>query len=133
MLRKFISLVLISVLATLFSIPAQAQEPPPVQTINEMKQVVQKALNKDNPVKVKLKEKLSGNTKLTGRVSEVSDAGFVLTDEKTKATIKLTYDGLKEVKQVKPKGLSTGVKIAIGVAILTAIVLGVLYAIASSD
>ena len=130
MLHRFISLVLISVLATLFCIPTQAQESPPAQTINEMKHVVQKALDKDKPVKVKLKEKLSGKTKLTGRVSEVSDAGFVLTDEKTKATTKLTYDGLKEVK---PKGLSTGAKIALGVGIPAAIVLVVLYAIASRD
>lgn len=130
MLLKFISLVLISVLATSFSIPAQAQEQPPAQTINEMKQVVQKALDKDKSVKVKLKERLSGKTKLTGRISEVSDAGFVLTDEKTKATTKLTYDGLKEIKL---KGLSTGVKIALGVGVPAAIVLGVLYAIASRD
>jgi len=130
MLRKSISLVLISILATLFSVPAQAQEQPLAQTINEMKQVVQKALDKDKPVKVKLKEKLSGKTKLTGRVSEVSDAGFVLIDEKTRATTKLTYDGLKEVR---PKGLSTGVKIALGVGVPAAIMLGVLYAIASRD
>jgi hypothetical protein len=130
MLPKFISLVLISVLATSFSIPAQAQEQPPAQTINEMKQVVQRALDKDKSVKVKLKERLSVKTKLTGRISEVSDAGFVLTDEKTKATTKLTYDGLKEIK---PKGLSTGVKIALGVGVPAAIVLGVLYAIASRD
>jgi hypothetical protein len=130
MFRKFISLVLIGILASLFSIPAQGQEQPPAQTIKEMKQVVQKALNKDKPVRVKLKERLSGKTKLTGRVSEVSDTGFVLTDEKTNTTTKLTYDGLKEVK---PKGLSTGAKIALGVGVPAAIILGVIYAIASSD
>jgi hypothetical protein len=131
MLRKFVSLALIGVLANLFRVPAQAQEQPWVQTIKEMKQVVQKALDKEKSVRVKLKKRQSGKTTLTGRVSEVSEAGFTLTDEKTNTTSTLTYDELKEVKVT---GLSTGSKIAIGVVLASAvIVLAVIYKIASSD
>ena len=131
MLRTFKSLLLIGVLANLFCVPTQAQEQPWVQTVKEMKQVVHKAIDNDKSVKVKLKERRSGQTTLTGRVSEASDAGFILSDEKTNRASTLRYD---ELKEVKVKGWSTGSKIAVGAVVAAAvIVLAVIYKIASSD
>jgi hypothetical protein len=64
----------------------------------------------DARVVVKLRDK----TKLKGYIREASEGGFVVVDEKTGAATAVAYP---QVGQVKGNNLSTGVKVAITVAI----------------
>jgi len=61
-------------------------------------------------VEVKLRDK----TRLKGYISEIHDAGFVVTDLKTGASNSIAYAG---VSKVKGNNMSTGAKIGIGIAI----------------
>jgi hypothetical protein len=61
-------------------------------------------------VEVKLRDK----TKLKGYVSQIGDNSFVIADAKTSATTEVPYPN---VTSVTGKNLSTGAKIAIGIAI----------------
>jgi hypothetical protein len=54
-------------------------------------------------------------------VSDISDTGFVVTDQKTGKTIKLTYADVREVHQ---KGMSKALKI--GIAVIAGVVVAVL-------
>ena len=69
---------------------------------------------KDARVEVKLRDK----TKLKGYISQINENGFVVVDEKTGAATEISYSN---AKQVKGNNLSTGIKIAIGVGILLAV------------
>ncbi len=59
--------------------------------------------------------------KLAGHISEVKEDSFVIIDEKTGTTTTVAYSDVTQVKS-KGKGLSTGVKVAIGAG-LAAVVL----------
>lgn len=65
---------------------------------------------RDTRVELKLRDK----TRLKGYVSEISENGFVVTDLKTGASNNVAYP---DVKQIKGNNMSTGAKIAIGIAI----------------
>ena len=73
-------------------------------------------------VEIKLRDK----TKLKGYVSQINDDSFVVADAKTGATTEVTYPN---VTQVKGNNLSTGAKIAIGVAIGVGVTFLILYII----
>ena len=62
-------------------------------------------------IEVKLRDK----TKLKGYVSEAGEDSFVIVNEKTGATTRVTYP---QVKQVKGNNLSTAAEIALGVGII---------------
>jgi hypothetical protein len=111
MFYRAISLVLVAVLVH-GSIAAQDQTQSPQQTVAKMQQVLHKAQEKDKAVKVTLKKKIDNQKKFSGKVSEISDTGFVVTDQKTGKIQKLAYEDVREVNQ---KGLSKGAKIALGV------------------
>jgi len=70
----------------------------------------------DARVAVKLQDK----TRLSGYISEAGESSFVVTEPKTGAATVVAYPN---VAQVKGQNLSTGAKIAIGVAIAAAIIL----------
>jgi hypothetical protein len=129
MFYRAISLVLVAVLLH-GSVAAQDQPQSPPQTAANMQQVLHKAQEKDKTVKVTLKKKIDNQKKFSGKVSDISDTGFAVTDQKTGKIQKVAYEDVREVHQ---KGLPTGVKIALGVGVPAAIVLGVLYFIASRD
>ncbi len=76
----------------------------------------------DAKVQVKLKD----GTKLKGYVSQINENSFVVADEKTGAETEVPYP---QAKQVKGYNLSTGVKIAIAIAVATAIFLVLGYLI----
>ena len=82
-----------------------------------MQQVLNKAREKDKAVKVILNKKIDNQTKFSGKVSEISDSGFVVTDEKTGTTKRLSYE---DVRQVKQQGLSKAAKILLSVELLSA-------------
>lgn len=87
------------------SLIAQTQPPPPMQTPAEMQQILRNAQRNDKAVKVALKQKTADGTKLSGKVIEVSDAGFTLIDRKTGKATTVDY---QSVQQVKKKGMSKG-------------------------
>lgn len=58
--------------------------------------------------------KLRDNVKLAGYISEATEGSFVVTNPKTRAATTVAYG---DVTQVKGHNLSTGAKIAIGIAI----------------
>jgi hypothetical protein len=109
MFYKAISVVLAAVLLH-GSIAAQDQPQSPPQTVAKMQQVLHNAQEKDKAVKVTLNKKIDNQKKISGKVSEISDTGFVVTDQKTGATRNLTYADVREVHQ---KGMSKGWTIAL--------------------
>ena len=113
MFYKAVSLVLVAILLH-GSIAAQDQPQSPAQTVAQMQQVVRKAQEKDKAVKVTLKKKSDNQRKFGGKVSDVSDTGFVVTDRKSGATKKVAYE---DVQQVNQAGMSRGAKIGIGIAV----------------
>ena len=104
------------------SVAAQAQPQSPIQTVAKMQQVLHKAQEKDKAVKVTLNKKIDNQSKFTGKVSEISDTSFTITDQHTGKPIKLAYDDVRKVNQ---KGMSKGSKVAIGIAIGAAAFLAV--------
>jgi hypothetical protein len=90
-----------------------------------MQQVLHKAQEKDKAVKVILNKKIDKQKKFSGKVSDISDTGFVVTDQKTGKPMKLAYADVREVHQ---KGWSKDATIAIvvvaGVVILVLLLIG---------
>lgn len=117
MFSKVVSLVLVSALLHT-SIAAQSQQQSPTQSVSKIQQVLRKAKQKDKAVQVILNTKIDNQRKFSGKVSDISDKGFVITDEKTGQTEQLGYADVREVHQ---KGWSTGATIGViviaGVAI----------------
>ena len=109
MCYKITSLLLVALLLR-GTIAGQDQPQPPVQTTAKMQQVLRKALDKSKPVKVTLRKATDHQNAFDGVVVDISDRGFVLTDQKTQTTRSFTYE---EVKQVKEKGMSKGMKFMI--------------------
>lgn len=125
MFKKILSLMLVALLIQLASVtPASAktkEENKQAQRTEKVKAGIAK-LGVGEMARVKVK--LQDGTKLEGYVSEVSNENFVVMGTKTGATVTVAYP---QVKQVKGNNLSTGARIAIGVAIIVAILtLGVL-------
>jgi hypothetical protein len=131
MFYRAISLVLVAVLLH-GSIAAQDQTQSPPQTVANMQQVLHKAQEKDKAVKVTLKKKIDNQKKFSGKVSDISDTGFVVTDQKTGKIQKLAYEDVREVHQ---KGLSKGAKIALGVVggIVVAVAILAIWAVNNTD
>lgn len=82
-------------------------------------------VGKETRVAVKLRD----HTKLTGFVSKIEAERFIVTDAKTGDATAVAYS---DVTQVKGQNLSTGAKIAIGIAIGVGATLLVLYLISLS-
>jgi 1,4-dihydroxy-2-naphthoyl-CoA synthase len=126
MLYKAIALGVVAVLLN-GSIAAQDQPQSPPQTVANMQQVLNKAREKDKAVKVILNKKIDNQTKFSGKVSEISDSGFVVTNEKTGTTKRLAYE---DVRQIKRQGLSRAAKILIVSGVVVGTVVGVGVALA---
>ena len=118
MLFKVVAVVLVTVLLH-GSLVAQTEPQSPVQTPAKMQQVLRKAQEKNKAVKITLARKIDNQAKLSGRVSEVTNAGFAVTDEKTGKITTLAYE---DVQQVQQKGLSKGLKIAL--VVIAGVVIG---------
>ena len=112
MISKMISVFLITVLLH-SSIAAQTASSP-AQDVVKMQQALRKAQEKAKAVTVTLSRKVDNHTRLTGKVSEVSDASFTLTSQQTGNPVTLAYE---DVRQVKQKGMSKGAKILLGIGI----------------
>jgi len=73
----------------------------------------------------RIEVKLKDGSKLKGYIGQINEDTFMVVNEKTGVATEVTYS---QTKQIKGNNLSTGVKIAIGVAIFFAVfvVIGVL-------
>ncbi len=80
--------------------------------------------------KSKIVVKMKDGTKLKGYISQTLENSFDLTNAKTKQTTTVLY---RDVAQIKKQGLSTGVKIAIGVGIAAAAVIAIVIGVAAKD
>ena len=86
-------------------------------------------VGKESRVAVKLRDK----TKLAGYISQIGEDSFTVTDLKTSAATTVAY---ANVTQAQGKNLSTGAKIAIGIAIgvgATLLFFIILYAALGGD
>jgi hypothetical protein len=117
MVFKVIAAILVIVLLH-GSLVGQTQPQSPLQTPAEMQQVLRRAEQKDKAVKVTLEKNIDNQRKFSGKVSEVSDMGFTVTDPKTGRSTKFAYE---DVQQVKQKGLSKGWKI--GLVVIAGVVI----------
>jgi hypothetical protein len=116
MISKSISVLVISVV--LHSSLAAQTLSSPAQDVPMMQQVLRAAQERGEAVTVTLSRKVDNKTKLTGKVSDVSDSSFTLTTQRTGNPMTLAYN---DVRQVKKGGMSKGAKIAVGVGIGAAI------------
>lgn len=121
MISKIISAMLVIALLQ-GSIVAQVQSEGRNQSTAEIQKVVRNAEKRDKSVLVILND----GGKLTGKISNISDEGFALTNRKTRATKNYQYSDVREVRQ---KGLSKSADIIIGVGILVGVVVGILFAV----
>ena len=129
MIFKMISLVLVSSLLHSTMI-AQAQTQSGSQTVTKMQHVLRKAHTKNKTVEVTLNKPIESQFKFSGKVSEISETGFILDDQKTAKTIQVAYADVREVKQ---KGMSKTAKILIVSGIVVAVVVGLGFALACSS
>ncbi len=120
MLRKILSLALVGLLLNLGSmgpVYAGPKEEQQVRFVERVKKSIAKlGTGTDARVEVKLRDK----TKLKGYLQAVGEDDFVVVDAKSGVATTVAYP---QVKQVKGNNLSTGAKIAIGVAIVATVVL----------
>ena len=125
MFSRAISLVIVAVLVH-GSIAAQDQPQSPPQTVAKMQQVLHKSQEKDKAVKVILNKKIDKQKKFSGKVSDISDTGFVVTDQKTGKPMKLAHADVREAHQ---KGWSKDATIAI--VVVAGVVIAVLLVVGS--
>ena len=71
-------------------------------------------IGNESRVKVKLRDK----REIKGYISEITEDSFTVVSEKTSLATNISYS---QVKQVKGNNLSTGVRIAIGIAVIFAV------------
>lgn len=115
MFKKVLSLVLV---VFLLSVPgvglayADSKGEKETRFAEKVKEGIRKlGTGAETRIEVKLRDK----TKLKGYVTEAGEDSFVIVDEKTSATSRVTY---LQVKQVKGSNLSTAAEIAIGVGVI---------------
>jgi hypothetical protein len=128
MFYRAVSVALVAVLLH-GSIAAQDQAQSPPQTVAKMQQVLHKAQEKDKAVKVSLKKTIDNQKEFSGKVSDISDTGFVVTDQKSGATKKFAYE---DVQQVNQKGMSKGAKILIVSLVVVGAAIGIGFSVACS-
>ncbi len=90
------------------------------QPLAKMQQVLRKAQEKNKAVKITLAKRLDNQAQLRGKVSEVSDTGFAVTDKTGKIT-KLVYEDVQQVKQEGTKGWVIALVVAAGVGVLVVV------------
>lgn len=128
MLHRAISLALVAVLLH-GSVAAQAEPQSPPPTVAKMQQVLHKAQDKDKAVNITLARKIDNQAKLHGKVNEVSDTGFAVTDQKTGKITKLTYRDVQEITQrVSHWKLAL---VVVAVVVIAAIIVG--YSVTGGD
>ena len=86
-----------------------------------MQQVLSKAQEKNKAVKITLARKIDNQAKLAGKVSEVPDTGFAVTDEKTGKITTLAYEDAQQAKQKGSKGWKIAL-VVVGEVVVAAVI-----------
>lgn len=120
MLKRCLSLVLVTSLVCTYGGVATLAATKAEKEARKAEKVKQGILKLGVGPKALVKVKLRDKTALAGYVSEAGADSFVVTDPNTGAATTVAYP---QVKSVKGHNLSTGAKIAIGVAIVALVVL----------
>jgi hypothetical protein len=124
MFRKLLSLALAGLLLHTASIQpafAQSKAGNQAQLVEKVKaQILHLGVGEASRVTVRLRN----NAKMEGYISKTGEDSFEVTNKKTGDATTIAYD---DVAQVKRKGLSTGAKVGIGVAIGAAVTVTALY------
>lgn len=124
MFRKLLSLALAGLLLHTASVQptfAQSKAGAQAQLIEKVKaQILHLGVGEASRVTVRLRN----NAKMEGYISQTGEDSFEVTNKKTGGATTIAYD---DVAQVKGKGLSTGAKIGIGIAIGAAVTITALY------
>lgn len=122
MLKKIICLALAGLLISVAGagpVRAASKEEKQARFAEQVKAGIAKlGTGADARVEVRLRDK----TKLKGYVSEVAGEHFVVADSKTGAAAAVAYS---QVKQVKGHNLSTGARVAVGIALAVALLIGI--------
>ena len=118
MLKRTLSLVLAALVLNLACAAASAASTKAEQEARFAAQVRADIARLGTGPTARIEVKLRDKTKLRGYVGEVRDDHFVVVNEQTGVPTTVIYP---QVKQVKGNNLSTGAKIAIGVAIVIVI------------
>jgi hypothetical protein len=125
MLKKLLSISLVSLLVSVSSVNAASREEKQARFAERVKEsIVKLGTGPEAQVEVKLRD----NTKLKGHIREAGETNFVIVEAKTGNAATVAYP---QVKQVKGHNISTGVKIAIGLGVLVVVL--VLIALAVKD
>ena len=119
MFKKTIAVALTAIVSCLSSI-AQAQGQPD-KTTSVKAQVRKIGTGESSVVRVKLKD----GTEHRGYLSQIESDSFTITDQATKKVASVSYGDVRSLK-VNGKGMSTGIKVLIGVGIGVAIAAGVI-------
>ena len=129
MLRRIVSIALVSALIATSSRVAGAQEFQ--QTGPEMRKVTQKAVEKNRRITVFLKAKRGNKKKFSGVASGITENGFTLTEKNSGQQYQFV---LADVREVRMNGSHTGLYVGLGAAAAGAIVvLAVLFHELSKD
>jgi hypothetical protein len=119
MFKRILVVVLVGLLVNMVSVKGaetgSKKEKQARLTEKVKKDIAKLGVGADARVEIKLRD----NTKLKGYVSNIEEDSFVVVDAKTGVATSVAYP---QVKQVKGNNLSTGVKIAIGVAVILTII-----------
>ncbi|CAN5334242.1 hypothetical protein BH10ACI3_BH10ACI3_05840 [soil metagenome] len=127
MLRILSTLFAVSLIALTIAPPAYGQTAQTDQQIKTAK-IKTKVQQAGTGEKAKLKVKLNNDASYQGYVKQANDEDFVIVDKTvTPTTIKYA-----DVNSVGGKGLSTGAKIGIGIAIGAGATVAILFAIVAS-
>lgn len=124
MYKKFLSILLIALLFQMICLtPVSAA----VKTDGETTRVaaMKERINVNHLEKKRVVITRRDKTKLKGFVSQIEESSFVIRDERTGATSEIKFEDVAQVK-TKGNGLSTGMKVLIGVGIAAAVVVLVL-------
>lgn len=127
MLKKLsalmLAVLLLHPLVYVQSVSAKSNPEKEARFTAKIKEGIRKlGVGKDTQVRVKLRDR----TKLTGFISAIEEDHFAVTNAKTGAVTTVPYPN---VTQVQGNNLSTGAKVAIGIAIGVGATLLVLYLI----
>ncbi len=110
-MKKTLSLIVVILVLNFAIAPNILAKNKETEFVERMRTEISKlGVGQDAKVKLKLKS----GAKIKGYISEIGENQFAITDAKTGQITQVSYSN---VKQVKGNNLSTGVKIAIGVAV----------------
>ena len=129
MFKKGLSLVLAAFLLSVAGVRLAYAGPKEEKEIRFAEKVKEGISKLGTGPEARIEVKLRDKTKLKGYVSEAGKDSFVVVDEKTSATSKVTY---AQVKQVKGNNLSTAAEIALGVGVILLPILIVILLVSQS-